>query len=119
MKKTVVLGASLNPERYSYRAIEALVASGIETAAVGMREGNVGGIAIQRDFLGLKDIHTVTLYLGPQNQNAWFDQLVALKPARIIFNPGTENTDFEIKLQEAGITTERACTLVLLATNQY
>jgi predicted CoA-binding protein len=75
MKKTVVLGASVNPERYSYRAIEALVASGIETAAVGLREGTVGGIAIQRDFSGLNDIDTVTLYLGPQNQNAWFDQM--------------------------------------------
>jgi uncharacterized protein len=119
MKKTVVLGASVNPERYSYRAIEELVKSGIDTSAVGLREGKVAGVEIRRDLKGIKDIHTVTLYVGPQNQNAWFDQLVALRPARVIFNPGTENPDFENRLHEAGIPTERACTLVLLATNQY
>jgi predicted CoA-binding protein len=119
MKKTVVLGASINPERYSFRAIQALVKSGIDTSAVGIREGKVAGIEIQRNFDSIKDIHTVTLYMGPENQKVWIEQILALKPIRVIFNPGTENKELENHLHDAGIATEHACTLVLLATNQY
>jgi predicted CoA-binding protein len=119
MKKTVVLGASANPDRYSYRAIQALVKSGIETSAVGLREGNVAGVEIQRNFDSIKDIHTVTMYVGPENQKVWIEQILALNPIRVIFNPGTENKDVENRLHDAGIATEHACTLVLLATNQY
>ena len=65
------------------------------------------------------DVDTVTLYLGATRQEPYFEYLVKLNPRRVIFNPGTENEEFENRLKEAGIQTEQACTLVLLVTNQY
>jgi len=119
MKKTVVIGASTNPERYSYKAIQALVEHGIETIALGLREGTVAGIHIL--LKPENDIHcdTVTLYVGPAHQPQWQDTILALSPRRVIFNPGTENPSFENLLRSKGISAEQACTLVLLATNQY
>jgi len=113
MKKTVVIGASTNPERYSYKAIQALVEHGIETIALGLREGTVAGIHI------LLKPENVTLYVGPAHQPQWQDTILALSPRRVIFNPGTENPSFENLLRSKGISAEQACTLVLLATNQY
>ena len=66
-----------------------------------------------------KNIHTVTLYLNPKHQKAYYDYLIELKPQRVIFNPGTENPIFYKRLKEAGISYEIDCTLVLLSTNQY
>lgn len=119
MKKTVVIGASTHPERYSHKAIEALVNHGIETFALGLREGTVAGINIL--LKPENDIHcdTVTLYVGPAHQPQWEETILALSPRRVIFNPGTENPSLEDLLRSKGIRTERACTLVLLATNQY
>ena len=119
MKKTVVIGASTNPERYSYKAIQALVEQGIETFAVGLREGTVAGINIL--LKPENDIHcdTVTLYVGPAHQPQWEETILALSPRRVIFNPGTENPSLEDLLRSKGSRTERACTLVLLATHQY
>ncbi len=119
MKKTVVIGASLNPERYSYKAIQALVAHGIETLALGLREGTVAGINIQSKLENAKHIDTVTLYVGPHHQAQWQETILALSPRRVIFNPGTENTAIENLFRSKGITVEHACTLVLLATDQY
>lgn len=67
----------------------------------------------------LNEIHTVTLYIGPQNQPNWIDYLLSLKPKRIIFNPGTENPEFIKKASEEGIEVVQACTLVMIASNQY
>jgi predicted CoA-binding protein len=119
MKKTVVIGASTNPERYSYKAIEALVNHGIDTFALGLRKGTVAGINIL--LKPENDIHcdTVTLYVGPVHQPQWEETILALSPRRVIFNPGTENPSFEQILKNEGMDVERACTLVLLATNQY
>lgn len=119
MKKTVVLGASKNPDRYSNKAVRALVKAGVDTSAVGMHEGVIEGVAITKDFSGLENIDTVSLYLGPQNQEIWIDSLLALRPKRVIFNPGTESEKTESTLSKQGIKCEQACTLVLLATHQY
>jgi len=119
MKKTVVLGASPNPDRYSYKAIQALVEHGVETMALGIKEGTVSGVQIAKELDVLSDIDTVTLYVGPENQMQWRDAILKMRPRRVIFNPGTENPSFEQILKNEGIDVERACTLVLLATNQY
>ena len=117
--KTLVLGATDNPARYAYRAVQQLTSHGHEVVPVGIRAGQVAGLAIHTDRPQATDIDTVTLYVGPQNQPGWYDYILGLKPRRIIFNPGTENPELEQKAQAAGIRTEEACTLVLLSVGQY
>jgi predicted CoA-binding protein len=119
MKKTVVVGASPNPDRYSYKAVQALVEHGHPTIAIGLKEGTVSGVPIARQPEDTSDIDTVTLYVGPENQLNWKDTILQMQPRRVIFNPGTENPSFEQMLENEGIEVEKACTLVLLATNQF
>lgn len=119
MKKTLVIGASENPERYSNKAIRALLANGQEVVALGLKKGSVQGIEFHTQKEAFKDIDTVTLYVGPQNQPEYYSYIIGLKPRRVIFNPGTENPEFISRLKAAGIYPEVACTLVLLATGQY
>lgn len=118
-KKTLVLGASLKPNRYSNYAIQRLTANEIETVAIGLKEGEVSGVTIDTDLFDFNDIHTVTLYLNPKRQAEYYNYIVSLKPKRVVFNPGTENPGFYKVLEENGIFYEEACTLVLLSTNQY
>ncbi len=119
MKKTVVLSASDNPTRYSFRAVYKLLQAGHEVVPVGIRKGQVAGLPIRTDRPAVTDVDTVTLYLGAANQPGWYDYILGLKPRRIIFNPGAENPELETLAQRAGIRTEEACTLVLLAVGQY
>lgn len=118
-KKTLVLGASLKPNRYSNYAIQRLVANNVETVAFGLREGEVSGIDIDVELVDYEDIHTVTLYLNAKRQKEYYDYIISLNPKRVIFNPGTENPEFYSILKENNIAFEAACTLVLLSTNQY
>lgn len=119
MKKTVVLGATDNPSRFAYRAIHKLKQYGHEVVPVGIRKGAVAGIPIDTDKNPVKDVDTVTLYVGPQNQPSWYDYILSLNPKRIIFNPGTENPELEKKAAEKNINTLHHCTLVMLAVGEY
>ena len=119
MKRTLVIGASENPERYSNKAIHALLNHGHEVVAIGLRPGEVAGVAFNAGKKAFENIDTVTLYVGPQHQPEYYDYVIGLKPNRVIFNPGTENPEFVQKLKAAGIYPEVACTLVLLATGQF
>ncbi|GAA3626815.1 CoA-binding protein [Flavivirga jejuensis] len=118
-KKTLVLGASLKPNRYSNYAIQRLVANKVEVVAFGLKKGVVSGIEIVTELLPYKNLHTVTLYLNSKRQKDYYNYIVSLKPERVIFNPGTENPEFYKLLKENDIPFEAACTLVLLSTNQY
>lgn len=118
-KKTLVLGASLNPDRYSNMAINRLTASGHTVVAVGLREGTVAGVEISTQPEPFEDIDTVTLYLNPKRQVEYYDYIVSLNPKRVVFNPGTENPELYEILKKNNIENEVACTLVLLSTNQY
>jgi predicted CoA-binding protein len=118
-RTTLVIGASENPERYSFKATTKLQEHGLKVFAFGLKPGFIGNIPIQTTFPEEIDIDTVTLYVGPERQTALIPEIIALKPRRIIFNPGTENPNFIKLAQDAGIETEIACTLVLLATESY
>lgn len=118
-KKTLVFGASLNPSRYSNRAMHRLVGHGHEVVAFGLRKGEVAGVTIETEQKQFSDVDTITLYMNAQRQAPFYEYLISLKPNRIIFNPGTENPDFYKLLRNAHIDFELACTLVLLGTNQY
>lgn len=118
-KKTLVLGASDNPNRYSYLALQKLQAAGHPVVGIGKKPGQVGNVAIVNEKLPIDDVDTVTLYLNPRNQQEYYDYILSLHPDRIIFNPGTENRELASRAREQGIETLQACTLVMLSTNQY
>jgi uncharacterized protein len=121
VKKTVIIGATTNPGRYAYLAAQMLTNYQHDIVPVGLKEGAVFGKEIL-DILEkppVKDVDTVTLYIGPQRQPEYYNYILSMKPKRIIFNPGTENDEF-IRMAEAqGVEALEACTLVMLRTGQY
>jgi predicted CoA-binding protein len=121
MKKTVVIGASPDPGRYSNIVCQMLSEAGHEFVPIGIRRGHINGQGIldMRQKPPVENVHTVTIYLNPKNQEEWYDYILSLNPHRIIFNPGTENPVFARKATEHGIYTEFACNLVLLSTGQF
>lgn len=119
MKKTVVLGASSNPERYAYLATEKLKKYGHEVVAVGIKPGMIGDTEIVTGRPAITGVDTVTLYVGPQNQPGWYEYIFSLQPKRIVFNPGTENPELEQLAAAKGIEPLEACTLVLLSLGNY
>jgi len=119
MKKTLVLGASSNPERYANQAVKRLRLHGHQVIAVGNREGQIADVPVSRVWPEKDTVNTLTLYLNPGNQVAYYDRIIALHPERIIFNPGTENEELQTLANKHGIETVEACTLVLLSTGQY
>lgn len=119
MSKVIVLGASTNPIRTSYTAVQRLKADGYEVVPIGTSKGQIHGIDMINEPLFLEDVDTITLYLNPERQKQYYDYVLSLKPKRIIFNPGTENPEFAQLANQNNIQVEIACTLVLLATNSY
>jgi len=117
--KTLVIGTSTNKERYSYKAIHSLVDKSHQVVAIGSKKGMAFDIPIETEKFDFQAIDTITLYLNPIAQEAYYDYILSLKPRRVIFNPGTENSTFYKLLAAHNIQYEVACTLVLLATNQY
>jgi predicted CoA-binding protein len=117
-KRTLVIGASENPERYSNIAINMLRDYKYDVVAVGNKTGQLRDVQIVRE-MPTSGIHTVTLYVSAKNQAIFIAPILALKPVRVIFNPGTENPEFEQALRINGIETIEACTLVMLRTGQY
>jgi predicted CoA-binding protein len=109
----------MKPHRFSHKAVQRLSSYGHEVVAFGLKEGEIDGITIDTELVQYEDIHTVTLYLNPTVQPDYYEYIFSLQPKRIIFNPGTENPDFRDALKEKGIACEIACTLVMLASNQY
>ena len=118
-KKTLVLGASDNPSRYSYLAVNRLRSHGHPVVAIGKKNSMVADVPIEKEKKDWENIDTVTLYLNPDHQQQYYDYILSLKPKRIIFNPGAENDELADLAVKNGINSIEACTLVLLSTNQY
>lgn len=120
-KKTLIVGATTNPGRYAHYAASMFAERNMEFVPIGIKKGKIFG----KEILDLKtkpqvkDIHTITLYIGPQHQEEWIDYLLSLNPKRIIFNPGTENPDFYKLAKAKGVDVVPACTLVMLSTGQF
>lgn len=119
LKKTLVLGASENPERYSNKAIHSLLKHGHEVVAIGRKSGNVGGVTILTERPVITNLDTITLYLSKKNQEFYYDYLIGLKPIRIIFNPGAENQVLYNLCVKNDIEPVNACTLVMLSIGVY
>jgi predicted CoA-binding protein len=118
-KTTLVMGASEKPSRYSFMAINRLVSKHIPVIAVGAKSGQIDNVAITTDLPVDIEIYTITLYMSPERLRPVFSKLLALKPRRIIFNPGTEDALLMKQAAEQGIEVEEACTLVMLASGVY
>lgn len=118
-KLTAVIGASTNPARYAYLAINKLLRYGHPVVAYGLKPGEVNGVEIIADKHIVEDVDTVTLYVGPRHIEHWVPLILDLKPKRVIFNPGTEDYITERTFKEAGIECVQACTLVMLSIGNY
>lgn len=118
-KKTLVIGASENPSRYSYLAVQKLTAHQYPVIALGLKKGTIGNVEIETEKKNFQQIDTITLYINPLHQKAYYDYILSLTPKRIIFNPGTENGELVTLAKHNGIQCLEACTLVLLSTGQY
>jgi len=119
LKKTLLLGATTNEERYAYRATIRLAQQGHEVIPVGVKEGVIGGINIVHGRPEVTDVDTVTLYLGAERQQEYHDYILSLHPKRIIFNPGAENPELAQLAEKQGIETVEGCTLVMLSIGTY
>jgi predicted CoA-binding protein len=117
--KTLVIGAGTNPDRYAYKAVVSLRRNGHEVVAFGKQLGAIGDVEIETSWNTAWEIDTVTLYINPVHQVGIYDQILALQPRRVIFNPGTENPEFENLLTKNGILSIEACTLVMLSIGNY
>lgn len=118
MKSTLVLGASINPDRYSNKAILMLKERGCQVIAVGNRKGIAHGIKIEKE-IKIDNVDTITMYLGKSNQVPYYDAILKLNPRRVIFNPGTKNIELEELANKNGIEVIEACTLVMLSIGEY
>lgn len=119
MKKTLVIGASANPDRYSYKAVISLLKHQHEVYALGISKGLIEHTPIHTDKPSNTNFHTITIYIKPEIQEEYYDFILSLKPKRVIFNPGSENDEFAKVLTNQNIEAAYNCTLVLLASNQY
>lgn len=119
MKKTVVIGASSNPERYSYKAVSLLSEFEHDAIPIGIKSGEIEGHKIITERPLIPGVHTVSLYVGPQHQPDYYEYIFSLSPQRIIMNPGTENEELKKLAENKGIEVQEACTLVMLKTNQF
>jgi predicted CoA-binding protein len=118
-KKTLVMGASENPARYSNMAIKRLLSKEHPVVAIGKKKGKVGPVEIETEHKPFTDVDTVTMYLNPLHQQPYYNYILGIHPKRIIFNPGAENDELAELAQKNGIEPLEACTLVLLSTGQF
>jgi uncharacterized protein len=119
MKKTLVLGASTNPMRFSHKMVKSLVRHHHEVVAIGLREGQISGVTILTGKPKAEKIHTVSLYIGPKRQPEYYDYIISLNPKRIIFNPGTVNKEFMKMAEKKGIEVLTDCALVMVSSGNY
>jgi len=119
MSLVLVMGASPNPDRFSNKAIRHLLHLNHEVAAIGKRQGMVGDVPIVDDYPHLKDVHTVLIYLSPPRQPGIVDYIISLKPKRVVFNPGTENHEFEELLKSHDIKVVRDCSLMMMGSGRF
>ena len=119
IKSTLVIGASLNENRYSNICVKTLVSGHFPVTAIGLHEGLIDETPVLSGFPKIESVHTVTLYVGPQNQKPWYNYITVLNPKRVVFNPGTENGEFQNLLTGIGIKVIEDCTIMMVNEDRY
>jgi predicted CoA-binding protein len=114
MGKILVLGASPNPLRYSYKAVQTLQRNNYHVIAVGFRNGDINSLQIITGKPHIEDVDTILLYMGPPRQKEFYDYILGIKPKRIIFNPGTENKELAALAGENNIKTVENCAIMMI-----
>lgn len=117
--KTVVLGASPNPVRFSHKAVKSLLKHDHEVVPIGFKNGLIVDQKILVGRPDLNNVHTVSLYIGSSRQTDYYEYIISLKPKRVIFNPGTVNPEFMGRLKREGIEPVSACMLVMLNEGEF
>jgi predicted CoA-binding protein len=116
----VVLGASPKSTRYSNQAVRLLKDKGFKTTPVHPKVPRIEGLEVAPSLISIDDpVHTLTLYVGPERVRPMIDDIMRLKPGRVIFNPGTESRELEHQLDAADIPWLQGCTLVMLRTGTF
>jgi uncharacterized protein len=115
-----ILGASNKPERYSNQALRLLAENGHAVFPVHPALAEIDGHPVFQTLADIPEpLDTVTMYVSPAHSTGMAGALLAARPRRVIFNPGTENPELESQLSAAGIDVLHACTLVLLRTSRF
>jgi predicted CoA-binding protein len=117
--KTVVLGASPNPVRFSHKAVKSLLRHDQDVVAVGFKDGLIVDQQIMVGRPMIENVHTVSIYIGSSRQEDYYDYIISLRPRRVIFNPGTVNPAFMGRLKREGIEPVNACMLVMLNEGEF
>jgi predicted CoA-binding protein len=119
MGRILVLGASPNPSRFSNKAVSSLIYHNYDVVAVGFRKGIIDGLKILTGMPHIGNVHTILLYMGPFRQKEFYNYILDLKPARIIFNPGTENSELAQIAENKNITVINNCALVMIDSGTF
>jgi len=115
-----VLGASPKADRYANQAIRLLKTFHYSVVPIHPSHPEIEGLPVSRTLRDVRrPIHTLTVYVGPGRSLSLADDIVDLKPGRVILNPGTESAELEERLTRAGIPVIRGCTLVMLHSGQF
>lgn len=120
MKKVVILGASPKVTRFAYKALVKLQQAGHEVLPVHPTAEEIAGVKVYASLSAINtDVDTVTLYVGPERMLKMTDEICALAPRRVIFNPGTESEEIQQIFEQSGIECVRDCTLIMLDENNF
>lgn len=118
--RVAVLGASPNEERYSFKAVHMLKEYEHVPVPVHPAGHTVDGVPGLKSLTDITEpVDTLTVYVGAKISDGEYDNILKLKPRRVVFNPGAENAGLAEKLRKAGIEVVEACTLVMLRTEQF
>ncbi len=119
MGKTLVLGATDNPDRYSCKAVKALLRNDYEVVPVGLRAGTIKETEILTGMPQVENVDTVLIYMGIKKQKDYYEYIQNLKPRRVVFNPGAENPELQDLLKDQGIEIVKDCALIMINTDAY
>jgi len=120
IETVAILGASINPNRYSYKTQAALIEKGHTPVPINPKYDQIAGIQCHPDLKSFQgNIDTITIYVKPGILSSMTEDIIHIHPRRVIFNPGAECQEVSTRLESAGIKVQNACTLVLLNTSQF
>ena len=93
---------------------------GIQVIPVHPKLSIIDDIAVIDNLSNIqKTVDTLCLYIGANRSQLLVNEIAALNPKRVVFNPGTESEFLEDKLSQAGISFVHDCTLIMLESNQF
>lgn len=119
MRKVLVLGASPNPLRFSYKAVVSLLQKKFTVIPIGLRKGYIGGLEIVTELPVIENVDTLLLYINPGNQKKFYDYIIQINPLTIIFNPGTENFELSKMAEDKGIKVKFDCAINMLDAGEF